>query len=814
MAKVEVRVRLRPVRLAFLVRPEDKAKTLQIFRINTCLWGGKFNPIIPFFKRMPAWWDRHGRRFESAEQIVNGYLEWFEPDFVVEARRGLAAGLAIDKRRVLQLSDVLMQEGDREKEGTGLSVLDLYRDLYQKHYQFVRRHKQPVVSVTPADPSFTMFSACVFGDFPRQAKLRYLTRAFDDAFEPDAISLTAATYERAFKTQPLSALQVGQQRLEVEYHDRQDAAIFVLDAHQPKDLIDFWNLRAVRSNVMAVPRQWLDEMSDFCRGIIRDNHRPLPGNTHGVMTSVTAMFARSISEADIKLLHKTFLAIDVPGANVIQPWYPSIWRPSPSFTMRAMRPTLTASESKKDIELPTEGGSVNFDSLSPDFAARFGNDHRWANVVRLREWSFEGQLATSYPTDFRTELKTRLRLGSEQPIPTTEGFVVFPRYRDSGEHWELLEGSAAVTQWLKDFKISITTSESGRAAQQIIKTLGGCWGVRHIANAGIVNILDDMAKGSRSMQADEFLQRVSNEAQGSLWHGGEYDYLVKRRAVELGLEVKCPKCDSWSWYSITQLDYSVTCELCLREFEFPKLERKQNSKWAYRVMGPFALRDFAMGGYAAALAIRFFSEVVTHTDRAGVTWASGLKLALPEGREVEADFILWYQPKETFGNDFPTEMVFGEAKSYGRYVKATKRADVFTPDDIDRMQALAEKFPGAILVFATMKQGFELSKGEVLRLRRLAEWGRKYEREHRRTRAPVIVLTGTELFTPYYLNEVWDAKGGKHKAFIDAHIDAADLHRLADMTQQLYLDMPAYHKWADAKWKHRAALKAKRSYSR
>ncbi len=48
MAHISAVVTLRPIRFAFLVKPNDSKRLLEIFQINTCLWGGKFNPIIPF----------------------------------------------------------------------------------------------------------------------------------------------------------------------------------------------------------------------------------------------------------------------------------------------------------------------------------------------------------------------------------------------------------------------------------------------------------------------------------------------------------------------------------------------------------------------------------------------------------------------------------------------------------------------------------------------------------------------------------------------------------------------------------------------
>lgn len=55
------------------------------------------------------------------------------------------------------------------------------------------------------------------------------------------------------------------------------------------------------------------------------------------------------------------------------------------------------------------------------------------------------------------------------------------------------------------------------------------------------------------------------------------------------------------------------------------------------------------------------------------------------------------------------------------------------------MRKLAEKFPGAFLVFATLKD--ELSDAEKAEIGQLATWGRE-RLPDRRPRAPVIVLTG------------------------------------------------------------------------
>ena len=56
MTKGTVKVTLRPIKLAFLVHPEDKKSLLESIEINTFLWGGVYNPIIPTYKRIPSKW--------------------------------------------------------------------------------------------------------------------------------------------------------------------------------------------------------------------------------------------------------------------------------------------------------------------------------------------------------------------------------------------------------------------------------------------------------------------------------------------------------------------------------------------------------------------------------------------------------------------------------------------------------------------------------------------------------------------------------------------------------------------------------------
>ena len=212
------------------------------------------------------------------------------------------------------------------------------------------------------------------------------------------------------------------------------------------------------------------------------------------------MFARSISTTDIERLDAD-LRVDMAGANGRQDWYPAIWRASPSIMSRRMRPTLSSQEKAYDLPFISEIPEVRFDILHPEFASEYGNKHRWANVVRLRDWTFENQIARAFPCDFRASKFTRFGLWTETILSTTEGFVIFPLYKNMTERWKIPDGTTAIQDWFKTHGIKAVLSNAGRITQQIIQTMGGFHGVRSLAHGEIIKFLNEMSRRPISRSA-------------------------------------------------------------------------------------------------------------------------------------------------------------------------------------------------------------------------------------------------------------------------------------------------------------------------
>ncbi len=794
MNEIKLNIKLRPIRFVFLVKPNDKKNILKIFQINTLLWGGKFNPIIPFFKTVPKWWSAHYKS-HNAKQILNNYLDFFEPDFIVEAEKGLADDITFDKKRILQL-DNLLKNDEYGGNQYGLNVNDLYIHLYEKKYQFERRHKLSIVNIKAKEKYLQSFISCMFGSFIDEEEFSYFEKNYIDIFEPNEIKLNVKSLTEIYKTQYFAPLDIGRAKIDIQYHESlPNPRLFILDIKESKDLIDFWNLRIIYREVVPIPKQWIEQLSSFCKEFIIKNYRSHPmykDNTY--MLNSTTMFSRSISKDEANKIYNDYIKVDMQGANSVHFWYPDIKLEQSDWVAGLKRPILKYDETKKEINLlDDENKQIYFETLSPDFATKYDNKIRWANVINIEDWSFKNQIATNFPTNYRNPLFPKFGFNREFLLPTSEGLTIFPEYINSSHRWNLENGTKTINQWLDKHGIKATVSDAGKATQQIIDTIGGVAQVFSLTNKNIIEQLNKMANTplTRSFQIQKFEQEINRGIEKSPWSHTRSEILVSQKVVELGLELKCTKCDSWNWYTLDSLDYILTCNRCLKTFDFPitRPTKSDFSRWAYRVIGAFALPNYARGGYSASLAIHFFVRNIGGHRDLDITWSGGQELTLKSGEKAEADFILWTQKKEILGLNKPADIVFGEAKSFAK--------DAFKDSDVQKMKLLAETFPKSILVFATMKDFEDFSPDEIVRLKELAEWGRGYDNQNKEIRAYVMILTGLELFIDDFggLSRTWDQKGGKHKELISGTMSYRlnNLKLLAELTQQLYLDMPSYY---------------------
>jgi len=249
--------------------------------------------------------------------------------------------------------------------------------------------------------------------------------------------------------------------------------------------------------------------------------------------------------------------------------------------------------------------------------------------------------------------------------------------------------------------------------------------------------------------------------------------------IRLGIETACPHCQAANWHSLTAADYQLTCERCLKPYAFPQAGiRSHNRNWAYRVIGPFSVPDFARGGYGALLALNVLGHI--GGSRNPKTFSTALTMRFDDVN-AEADFVA-LQASDNMDRHRPPDLIIGEAKSLGD-------GDLIKAKDLAQLKAIGTKLPGAFLVVAVMRDDF--TAAEKTRLLAFVKWARRPNALGDLTN-PVLLLTGNELFHRFAISSTWEELGGRHAEYSD-YDHTRDLKSFAESTQAIYLNLPPHY---------------------
>ena len=685
---------LRPTRIGFLIRPTQQnfSQVREIIRTCTCLWGGMFNPIIPVCAALPTSWRQGHFREITGKGLADAYIRFFEPDVFLEAEAGLAkeVGIADTKRfleeRVIPLKQFVRGEERRRADfAFGLSAFDIYEDLYEKVFRFASRTPRKVAVVDNDDP----YCEAVFGTFPSSKKLDYIKKAYQDVCEPEAFSATAENCLKIFRDHYFTPLRASNYQLDVNFENRDDPTMFVFDPSKTVDLIDFWNLRQFRSNVLPVNVHWLPEFEGFARKVVTRNFRPLPNNKHGVMITTTLEFARSIDKTTKDALTIAHFQNLPAGSLTRKDWYDPIWRTDwRGGGVQPRRAKLVADEADIEETVDEKEATLRLPSPVPKFSSKYSvanNRARWINVIKLTDYgSHGGKFALTFPPNVKGAEFPALTFDGPT-LCTREGIVLFRQYKSRRATLRLMSQQNAVIGWLKSRSIEAEPSSSGRNAQQVLRSAGGTRGSGLFADEGTVKLLDKMAK-TIQREADgttaQYPDRTASIAEWKEVLGrrskrpfsrAKLSNFTDNNVLRVGLSLACPHCAKENWYSLSDIDYEITCERCLDKFSFPQAGIKfSEGDWRYRVLGPFSVPDYADGAYATVLTLRLFNNTLNVGD-APATFSTGLDVVHGTSK-FEIDFIGWYSEGRKFWIDPSPVVVFGEAKSFG--------ADVFKERDV------------------------------------------------------------------------------------------------------------------------------------
>ena len=783
MTRGTVNVKLRPIKLAFLVNPNDKKSLLKAIEINTFLWGGTYNPIIPTYKRISPKWKVSLFDSPSAKSVVSGYLDNFDPDYVVPMGKCTDYPLNIGYREKIEdVSEILAPVDRRGVPNYGIGLFEVLTYLFREEFRFQPTDTQDVC-IPHFGSQFDTFFSSIFGTLPENIGVIFWEN-FAKRLEAQKMDCSASSYTEFFNPQKLFFRRMTM--YDLGSRGRQGKPrIFFLDATKPLDIMDYWNLRAVGWTVFPVPKQFTksDKTKIPLLDFIKEKWLPRTSSPE-IYRRTTILKSRSISEDE----HRNFLDSLEESKVVSQTWYPRIWDEAERKTDHVESCELIANKVEQDVS--SEQEPIRFKTLIPKFIRRFDRFAKpcFANEIEWRLSNDRILFAEVIPNGSREQALAIAGYGhSDEWRLFRRGLVHLSPHSEDHLYLRNPHAEGVFTRWLESTGWAVELSPAGRIAKQMIQQLEAIGGTRILAKKGIIQLLTKMnSKGDRAM-SERYVQgeltKIANQTQHQINGSAEIilQRLIEAQICQLGMEVQCPVCMQFSWYSVKAVDYELQCPKCLDQLSFPSASNKV--KWSYRTLGPFSLPNQAQGAYTVLLTLRFFSNF---------PWFDGAMTPLmsftakKDKMEMEADLGLLFQESKT--RHSKVELIFAECKTFNSFEKK----------DTDRLTNLGKTFPEAVLVFATLKES--LSEAEKRILRRMISRSRK-NRMNSRPFNPILILTETELIAETHFTEDWrKAEGIRAKLAHSSML--SDLLELCDFTQQVYLDMDSWNQWVDEQLGH------------
>lgn len=779
-----IQVTLRPIKFAFICHFNDKKSLLKAIEANSVLWGGIYNPIIPLYDKTPPIWveDDFTFKFRSRDDYLHGILHNFDPDFVVPL--GKYENEDFSKYNIKRLNYTELISAN--SINYGINIFSILSHFYEKELKFIRKDPIKIISPTWNNKS-SLFLASVFGQSPKQFIKSY------EAWEAASGSKKVLTFASNF-LDLLDSKNMFIRRFSSLYINTylketfERTNIFYMDPSNALDIMDYWNLRAMGRNIIPLPLN-SDISNENVQKHIKNQIDAGYGKSRynpSIEYSTYFIKGRGIKESQFNEFIekiKTFKSAD--SKITIMSSYPNLWQILRRHGMDYSAPEL---EVEKRYTIISGNRDIRVETLKPKFSKDedYNNKAKYANEIEL-DFSNINNILMPQVLPHTNYLPKPLHalgvLGFDKARLSNKGIVSLDESIFEDINISIPSPADLFFSYLAELGVKAQKSKPGRITYKMLENIGGVSRLEVLAEPKLLELINKTVIGNGYIVGSELrniLKKIKgrNDSILSISAEGTIYRLLEANALELGLEIECPTCTRTSWFAANSLDKKLTCPKCLDSFSFPSFEPDKETKWAYRFIGPFSLKDYAQGSYSVLLTLHFFSEVLN------LKTTPAFNFDVMKGNDQDYEIDLGFLTKDRLTMAKETIPVFCECKSFKHGIEKK---------DVINTLKICAKFPYSIAVFAVLKDSLTNKEKALLNQKvnnnyKLKAKGKPY--------TDIMILTSREIFTQQSIEDSWKKGTQLHKQYADK-IHWFSLEELAEITRKVYLGSPDFHEWYD-----------------
>ena len=728
-----------------------------------------------------------------------------------------------DFNKIADASQILESVDTDDVPTYGICLFEVLSYFFEDEFKFQRKYPLDVC-VPQFSGDFDFFFASVFGKFTESIDNRFWERVANH-FEAEKVDCSAANYIELLEPSKIFLRRMT--HLYLTHHGNFKNCVYFLDATEPIDIIDYWNLRAVGWNVIAVPKQFSQEdtVQECVQGLIEENYDQ-PRSKDKFYRPIKLLKSRSISEDELRQFADSFDSslFDRPNEDkapkfVFDMTYPRIWDEWARGYDHVECCEIESDTVEHDIS--TNEATIRLKTLDPEFYRHlfFGvGEPRFVNEFNLRLYGDKELLADVIP---KGDLNLARVIGRYDPLSwriSRKGLVHLSKHSESVMELSIPYAESIFTRWLELQGWTVNLTSPGKIAKQMLQQLDGVHGTRILAQRGIIQLLGEMSSYTSVLKRvpeklkklQDTLQRngiqgSADEIEGFVRHlkeigpqlagderpmlattfwsklckitekalekrKGESNEVRKQQITSLATQFRKKLIDS----NALQLGLEIQCTECSKRSWYSI----KSSDYELRCPECHAQFSFPQNTEDIKWAYRTLGAF-SSSNQADGTYTVLLTLRffsvlLGGATTPLMSFKLQKDGTDLFEVDlglFYQKSKFSESET--KIILAEcKTFNEFEQSDIDKMEKVGNAFPGSTLVFAKLTETLTDEEKEIFIPFVEASWKRS---ENRQPFNPVMILTGKELF----LDLLWESHLDK--------VQFKDLLDICSLTQRVHL---------------------------
>ena len=709
MSSVSVSLTYKPLRVGFLVRQNNFDDLISVASINTLLWGGVNNPIIPvgrgngyeevLLKEFPL----HRLYSIADSDEIKDYIEKYK--YLSEATPG---------------TEMLYEEHDSKKIHVHyLDILNLIESFWQNEFKHrAKDYKSDFASISWNDdnPLNVVFSL-LFGTFHSKLNLKqdyhlnYLNGLRSQKFMIENESKIDGSIARTCP--PLSFTRkklIGNGFWFSTNHD----GVFIGDEMNFNDLVDFWNARASGVALTFLSVNKTDIFEDYVKeylNVISESEEKIGFYYSSCDEELFQRIVAKLPTKDGRFIYKIENGVLVH--NTSKP---------PSFYFEYQHTLANVGEQygrySVDLNLPPNK-VLDSDRL---------NNSLQQLAVSLKPLGENAYAEHTLKLPFIPELNafySRESMFNPWDVKVERGEItLLSEVNNRTLTIRPLNNQSIIKKVLEYTGVKSSLSQAGLLSKKIVDKLGDIEDGRVFKIKGVRELLDNMKpddcfvknQAVQIIKSDNFEKytRFCIEPSIDLTPEGVFDYLVKKGMFRAGFELHCSSCNLKNWIGFREMDEYWNCLYCGNANQTVSLPEIKSGKYhfRYRKSGFFSKDNNQEGSIPVLLTTLTLKNGLHNCD---LILSPSLNLEIYSA-SFETDLViicsndkgiveLGISECKSSGGKITDQDIANFKKAYVKMLEKgislffifSKTSESFLQDEIDKFKALANQGIGCIL---------------------------------------------------------------------------------------------------------------------